>query len=79
MKYIEVKISPFHKTLEFSVGGQNYDISNKVPEWVWNIGHRKFPLRPNFDWEIRMQARKVFIKYFKENIDKNLDENYVVF
>lgn len=76
---INVNISPFHKTLKFNVMGKDYDISNEVPEEVWNIGDRKFPLHPFKDWEIRTEARKVFIKYFQENIDANLNEDEVVF
>ncbi len=76
---INVHFSPFHKTLKFNIGKKEYDISNDISDDVWNIGDRKFPLHPLKDWEMRIEARKVFIKYFKENIDANLDENDVVF
>jgi len=79
MEQIIVNMSPFHKKLKFNVGEKEYDISGEVPENVWNIGDRKFPLHPFKDWEMRIEARKFFIKYFKENIDENLNENEVIF
>ena len=79
MEQIIVNMSPFHKKLKFNVGEKEYDISGEVPENVWNIGDRKFPLHPFKDWEMRVEIRKIFVKYFKENIDENLDENEVVF
>ncbi len=76
---INIKMSAFHKTLKFSLDGKDYDISDQIPEEIWNIGDRKFPLHPFKDWEMRTELRKVFIKYFRENIDKNLNEDDVIF
>jgi hypothetical protein len=76
---IFVNLSPYHKTLKFSLDEIEYDISNEIPESVWNIGNRNFPLHPIYDWELRKRAREIFIKYFKENIDSTMDENEIVF
>jgi len=79
-KRINVNMSAFNKKLDFNVDGKHYDISDQVPESVWNIwGDRQFPLHPFKDWEMRTEIRKVFIKYFRENIDENLTENEVIF
>ena len=72
-------MSPFNKTLKFNVGEKDYDISNQVPESVWNIGDRQFPLHPLKDWEMRIEIRKIFVKYFRENIDENLIDDDVIF
>jgi hypothetical protein len=79
MEQITVYISPFHKTLKFNAKGKYYDMSNEIPESIWNIGDRKFPLNPIKDWEMRKEARKIFIKYFRENVDKDLNEDEVIF
>jgi hypothetical protein len=76
---INVQMNAFHKTLKFSLDGKDYDISNQIPEEIWNIGDRKFSLHPFKDWEMRTELRKVFIKYFRENINENLDEDDVIF
>ena len=78
-KQISVNMNAFNKTLNFDIDEKHYDISNLVPENVWNIGDRIFPLHPFKDWEMRTEIRKIFVKYFRENIDENLDENEVVF
>jgi hypothetical protein len=78
-KQISVNMSVFNKMLSFNVDGKYYDISDQVPESVWNIGDRFFPLHPFKDWEMRTEIRKIFVKYFRENIDENLNENEVVF
>ena len=72
-------MSAFNKTLKFNIDGKDYDISDQVPESVWNIGDRKFPLHPFKDWEMRTEIRKIFVKYFRENIDKNLIDDDVIF
>lgn len=76
---INVYMDAFQKTLKFNVVQKEYDVSDKVPEEVWNIGDRRFPLHPFKDWEMRKEIRKIFIKYFKENIDENLNEDEVIF
>jgi hypothetical protein len=43
---INIKMSAFHKTLKFNLDGKDYDISDQIPEEIWNIGDRKFPLHP---------------------------------
>lgn len=78
-KMIDITLSPFGKTLKFSFDGKEYDISSEVPDEVWNIGAREFPLNPIKDWEMRIKLREVFIKYFKENIDENLNEDEIIF
>ena len=79
MEQININMSTYNKMLKFFVGQAEYDISDKVPEEIWNIGDRKFPLNPIADWQMRTKLREIFIKYFKENIDKELDEDCVVF
>ena len=79
MTQIIINLSPYHKTLKFYLDEKEYDISDKVPENIWNIGNRNFPLHPVYDWELRKGARKIFIEYFKQNIDAELDENDVIF
>ncbi len=76
---INVNMSAFNKTLRFNIDGKDYDISDQVPENVWNIGDRQFPLHPFKDWEMRTEIRKIFVKYFRENIDKNLIDDNVIF
>jgi len=70
--------SIYSKTFLFNIDGIDYDLSNLIPDDVWNIC-TKFPTHPEEDWRIRIELRKVFIKWFKENIDENIDENKVVF
>jgi hypothetical protein len=79
MEQININMSSYNKMLKFFVGQVEYDISDRVPEDVWNIGNREFPLNPIADWQMRTKLRDIFIKYFKENIDKELDEDCVVF
>lgn len=76
---VRVEYSNYHKTLKFNVDGIWYDISSEIPEEIWNIGGRKFPINPIDDWNTRKEIRKIFIKYFKKNIDKNLRAGDVVF
>jgi hypothetical protein len=64
---------------KFFLDGKEYDISSEVPDEVWNIGDREFPLKPMKDWEMRIELRKIFIKYFKENIDADLNEDEIIF
>jgi hypothetical protein len=76
---INVEYSNYHKSLKFNIDGKEYDISSEVPEKIWNIGGRMYPINPIDDWKTRKELRKIFIKYFKKNIDKNLNTRDVVF
>lgn len=76
---INVEYSNYHKSLKFNVDGKEYDISSEIPERIWNIGGRKYPMNPIDDWKTRIELRKIFIEYFKKNIDENIQEEDVVF
>lgn len=76
---ITVEYGNYHKVLKFTFDGKEYDISSEVPERVWNIGQREYPIHPLLDWQTRKELRKIFIEYFKKNIDKNLNEDDVTF
>lgn len=76
---IEVLYSNHNKTFKFILDGKTYDISSEVPEEVWNIGKRIYPINPIDDWKTRKELRKIFIKYFRKNIDKNLNGNDIIF
>jgi hypothetical protein len=79
MMPIEAYYGVWKKEFGFTMDGKDYDLSTLVPEEVWNIGERKFPLHPQDDWLIRVKLRKIFIKYFKKNIDKKLRASDVIF
>ena len=76
---VKGQFSAYGKQFSFTINGEKHDLSHLVPEDVWNIGGRKFPLHPEDDWKMRKELRKIFIKYFKKNIDKNLKAKDVVF
>ena len=78
-EHIDISYSIYEKHFEFTVNGIKYDISYLVPDDVWEIGDGQFPTHPIKDWMIRKELRKIFIKFFKKNIDKNLSAKDVVF
>jgi len=78
-RHIEASYSVYRKHFEFTVDETKYDISGLVPGSVWNIGDGQFPLHPLNDWMIRIELRKIFIKFFKESIDENLNVEDVIF
>jgi len=70
--------SIYARNFLFRIENVDYDLSGLVPDSVWNIA-KTTPYHPEEDWKVRIELRKIFIKWFKENIDENIDENKVVF
>ena len=80
LKNAYITYSPYKREFILKMeDGAIHNMSNLVPNEVWDIGGRKFPLRPLHDWQIRKKLRKIFISYFRNNIDKNLKSDDVVF
>lgn len=79
-KYMPKDIGEFsiHKQeFFFRINGIKYDISDKVPQEVWDIGKEFSPRNPIDHWKIRIELKKIFMKYFRENIDPNIQEEDV--
>jgi hypothetical protein len=76
---VDVSYSAYKKKFKFRFCNIEYDISDIVPEKVWNIWDRALPIHPMEDWKIRTELRKIFIEYFKKNIDINLRDDNIIF
>ena len=75
----DVNYSIWNKKLTIKIDEKKYDISHMVSENIWNIGGGNFPTDPSDDWMIRKELRKIIIKFFKENIDKDVNVKDMVF
>ena len=75
----DVNYSVWNKSLTIKIDEKEYDISHMVSENIWNIGGRNFPIGTTDDWKIRKELRKIIIKFFKKNINKDVDIKDVVF
>ena len=69
--------SIYARNFLWKIDDVDYDLSGLVPDSVWEIA-KTLPYHPEEDWKIRIELRKIFIKWFKENIDKNIDETKIV-
>ena len=68
--------SIYARNFLFRIENVDYDLSDLVPDSVWP---KKLPCHPEEDWKVRIELRKIFIKWFKENIDEDIDETKVIF
>jgi hypothetical protein len=50
---IDVHYSSYNKKFTFNVNQKEYDISNEVPDEVWNMTGGIFPTNPVADQKIR--------------------------
>lgn len=60
------ELSIYRKVLKLTVNDVDYDISNLVPDEIWEMGGNEvFPKHPEIDWKIRCELIKIAREFVK--------------
>ena len=72
MEKNNASFSFYHKTLKINIDNIEYDISNIVPDEIWNIGG--YPKSPQASWEIRGYLIKTLKNFIQEKTGTSLKD-----